>query len=782
MFFSEALESQMKRTAFSLGTNVVLPLWIFIYLSWIGLPGLDHYAATAFYLGDGNWLGKNSFICATLIHKFGKYVPVIICIFCSYLFLRNLKRTDDDSRLLRLTCSYVLTAIIICASGVSILKGFSNRPCPWSLEVFGGNGASAGKCYPAGHAGAAFCLLSLYFAARTYSRKISRLVLAGVVLMGFVYGISRQMQGAHFLSHTLATFALDWFICALLYCLFFRKSLRLRLQAEASGPWVMTALVCGYWVLFLNEPFFTAAAKFLGKADWAGTGLLASCAFILFCGYFTLFNLLRGRAAAKAILLVFSAAGAAALYFEHFYGVIFNAEMMRNVFATDFREASDYLGANIIVETGFLLLPPIYFVFSVGTGAGKLRFGRALAYSAGSLAAGLLVLAVSFQGLSSMIRGEPVLRNLIVPANVASSAYKVYFKEAAPGKIKERLIIDPAPAMRNSSASDKGSLIIVVVGETARKANWGLSGYGRDTTPMLRAKNVYNFSEVISCGTSTDVSLPCMFSRVGRSDYDRKRILREESLLPLLQRAGAKVFWVDNQSGCKGVCDGVEELPIRKDSVPLLCKGDTCYDGALLAGIDVKRILNPHGTTVVFMHQLGSHGPSYYKRYPQAFEKFKPVCRQDRLDMCTSEEIANAYDNTILYTDYFLSGIIDWLSGLHDLDTAMLYVSDHGESLGEKGLYLHGAPELIAPKEQKEVPMTLWLSDGMKKKLGLDDEMLTRVASRQTSHDELFSSILGLAGVESVAYDGRKDLFAKARSAFPEKRMLASGKPKSQGN
>lgn len=255
-----------------------------------------------------------------------------------------------------------------------------------------------------------------------------------------------------------------------------------------------------------------------------------------------------------------------------------------------------------------------------------------------------------------------------------------------------------------------------------------------------------------------------MFSRVGRANYDRKRILEEESLLPVLQRAGLRVFWQDNQSGCKGVCDGVTELKINRDMAGKLCKNGHCFDGALLAGLDTHAILNPHGGTVLFLHQLGNHGPGYFRRYPRDFEVFKPACRDDKLQNCSREEIVNAYDNAILYTDYVLSGLIDWLAGMHDLDTALLYVSDHGESLGENNLFLHGAPLVIAPIEQTRVPMFLWLSAGYRERLGLDDACMREVASRSASHDMLYSSLMGILDVKSSTYEGKLDFTRACRN------------------
>lgn len=221
-----------------------------------------------------------------------------------------------------------------------------------------------------------------------------------------------------------------------------------------------------------------------------------------------------------------------------------------------------------------------------------------------------------------------------------------------------------------------------------------------------------NFPDVTACGTDTETSLPCMFSAVGRRDYDERRIHGQESMLHVLAHAGFKVQWRDNQSGCKGVCAGLDEQRLGGMNTPTLCADGRCLDEILLQGLD-RVVDDAHGNRFIVLHQLGSHGPAYASRYPQAFGRFQPACASGELRQCSQAEIVNAYDNSLLYTDHFLAGTIRFLQGeASRYDTAMLYVSDHGESLGEYNLYLHGLPWSIAPREQKQVPMLMWLSSG----------------------------------------------------------------------
>jgi lipid A ethanolaminephosphotransferase len=312
-------------------------------------------------------------------------------------------------------------------------------------------------------------------------------------------------------------------------------------------------------------------------------------------------------------------------------------------------------------------------------------------------------------------------------------------------------------------AGEKPRQLLVVVGETARAQNWGLNGYRRNTTPELAQAGVINFSDVASCGSSTEVSLPCMFSPYGRRHYDREQIERHQSVLHALQRAGIPVLWRDNQSGCKGVCDALpfDRLADARDAS--LCNDERCLDEILIH--DLESRIPPGGSDrVVVLHQLGNHGPSYFERYPARFRKFTPTCESPELGKCSREQIVNAYDNALLYTDHFLAATIGRLKGMQGYDTAMIYVSDHGESLGENGLYLHGLPYAIAPREQTRVPMVMWFSPDFARDDRLDLACLRQRAAGPASHDHLFSSLLGLMRVKTAVYDPAWDLLAGCRS------------------
>ncbi|OYZ83371.1 MAG: hypothetical protein B7Y03_09585 [Polaromonas sp. 24-62-144] len=331
------------------------------------------------------------------------------------------------------------------------------------------------------------------------------------------------------------------------------------------------------------------------------------------------------------------------------------------------------------------------------------------------------------------------------------------------------------------SGRTKPVMFVMVVGETARAQNFSLNGYARNTNPLLSKLDVINFSHATACGTSTEVSLPCMFSSFGRANYDEEKILSHESVLHVLARAGFKVLWRDNQSGCKGVCEGLAVDQLDKAGIEALCAEGQCFDEVLLSGMEgIAR--DATGNLFVVMHQLGSHGPAYFKRYPAAFKQFSPACENEDLRNCTVAEIVNAYDNSLLYTDFFLSKVIDFLTRSETkYDTAMLYVSDHGESLGDKGLYLHGMPYSIAPDVQKQVPFLVWLSPGFRRSFGIDEACLRSRANEAVSHDNLFYSILGALDIQTTAYRRALDIFAPCRVAPAGGAAPATTKPRSPG-
>jgi lipid A ethanolaminephosphotransferase len=512
-----------------------------------------------------------------------------------------------------------------------------------------------------------------------------------------------------------------------------------------------------FWALALNRPFFSAALRAQAPDALSNAAFAAGLALMLVALQALLLGLVGSRQTIKPLLALLTLIGALAMHYMQVYGVVIDPSMVRNVLHTDAAETRELLSWSLALDLLlYAALPIVLLVFvrlEVRPWQRRLR-ARALLLVG---AAGLFALALmwQFQPFASMSRNHKEVRYLVTPLNTLWSLGSVLAADArGAAEPRQAIGLDAAPGP-SWAARSKPRVVVLVVGETARADNWGLSGYARQTTPQLAQLPVVNFNDVTACGTSTEVSLPCMFAPVGRRNYDEARIRGSESLLHVAARAGVAVHWRDNQSGCKGVCEGLSHDTVNTALAPGLCQGDRCLDEGLLRGLDerLRALHNGRGTQLLVLHMLGNHGPSYHRRYPPAFERFTPVCRHDDLGRCTREEIVNAYDNALLYTDHVLATLIGTLSAHADqVDTALYFVSDHGESLGEKNLFLHGVPYMIAPREQTQVPMVMWWSAGFGRSAGLNADCMRARAREPAAHDHLFHSLLALLDVKTSLY------------------------------
>lgn len=530
-----------------------------------------------------------------------------------------------------------------------------------------------------------------------------------------------------------------------------------------SSEWCIL-LASVFFTLFSNHRLWLAWSE--GR-DWgqARNWLLAAALGLLLTALhsFLLGLFLTRRTVKPALAVLLLVAALAAFYMER-YTVYFDVSMMRNIFHTDVGEARELLSPGMLVALAVFALAPALLLLRVTVRHRPLRqalISRGLFLLSMLLVAGASTL-LSFQDLSALLRNQKELRYLITPASLLVSSVRTAATEGQEAKLA-RVPVGQDAVQAAAAPGARPRLLVLVVGETVRAANWGLNGYARQTTPQLAAAGVINFAQVRSCGTNTEVSVPCMFSPYGRHRYDEKAIRGHQSVLHVLEHAGVKTIWRDNQSGCKGVCDGLEVQ--RPEEVPgaAFCDGKHCYDEVLLN--DLERLLKDHPRDLVLvLHQLGNHGPAYSQRYPAAFRRFEPTCDQAELGKCSREQIVNSYDNAVLYTDHFLTQAIQRLRGQTSHDAAMIYLSDHGESLGEKGIYLHGLPYSIAPRDQTEVPMVMWMTPGFAASAGVDPACLQMRAQQPASHDNLFHSLLGLMSVTTSVYDKSLDLSGACRN------------------
>ncbi len=554
----------------------------------------------------------------------------------------------------------------------------------------------------------------------------------------------------------------------------------------------LVLLASAYWLVTANRGFIAAALEGRNLGDASAWALGAALAVMVFAVHVLLLGLVCTRWTVKPVLALLLLGTAAASHFISAYGIYLDPTMLRNALRTDTTEAGELLTPALLLHVVLYAGLPLWLLWRVRLAPAQARHPllsaawRRLALLA--LALGLAVAAVLavFQPFSSLMRNHKELRYLITPANFLWSAGAVVAAETKQAQGPRQPIGTDARPGPTWAGATRPRVVVLVLGETARAANWGLSGYSRNTTPQLAQLPVVNFPQVRACGTNTETSVPCMFAPVGRRDYDEARIRRQESLLHVVARAGTAVHWLDNQSGCKGVCDGLPSVTVNAANAPTHCTGERCMDEALVQDLDQRLAAlqapaqgasGAAGTspptappTVLWvLHMLGNHGPAYHKRYPPAYARFQPACNSDDLRQCSVPEIVNAYDNALLYTDHVLATAIQRLQAHADrVDSSLIYVSDHGESLGEKGLFLHGMPYAIAPREQTRVPMLWWASAGFEAAAGLKpgclQPSLQAQAQREQSHDVLFHSLLGLLDVRTALHEPALDLTSACRA------------------
>jgi lipid A ethanolaminephosphotransferase len=489
-----------------------------------------------------------------------------------------------------------------------------------------------------------------------------------------------------------------------------------------------------------------------GPAD---VGLLA-CLFVTLNVLLLLIMVpLSARIIVKPALILMLLTASICSYFMDTFGTIIDQSMIVNALQTDPREAGELLNRSLLLHVLVSGIVPAVLVarleiISGGALRELLRRGLLTILALATLA---VCVAADYKDVSLWVRAN---REVRVYANPSYPIYASIGQLKSLYKSDRHVPIMPiaTDATRSVPASGRPRVLVLVVGETARAANFQLDGYQRATNPELAAiPGVTSFTEFRSCGTATAVSVPCMFSRLGRDHFSAGKAAAQENLLDVLQRTGVKVLWRDNNSSSKGVADRVPYQDLRHLKTAHLCGAESCFDDVLLDGLE-PLLTDGHDDRVIVLHLLGSHGPSYYKRYPPSFRRFTPECAQDDVQHCSREEIVNAYDNTLLYTDHVLASLIGMLQQhAAQIDPSLIYLSDHGESLGENGIYLHGLPYAIAPDEQTHVPFVVWSPT-------LDSACLRARRDHPYSQDNLFDTVLGIFTVQTRVYRREADMFS----------------------
>jgi len=548
-----------------------------------------------------------------------------------------------------------------------------------------------------------------------------------------------------------------------------------------NHPAVFTFVVSSFIVGAYNLSFWRGFTRAIGGFQLGNIPLLLATFVILALVFNVVITLVAFRPLIKPVLALLLCVTSLAAYFMDQYGTAIDVAMIQNVFETNSMEAFELISWRMLLV--FLLFGVLPSVFVWRTRLEFLPLRQDLIVKllvvAGSLVVAVMLLLFFYKSYAPTFRGHRELRFLLTPVNYIQ-ATNSFFKR----KFSHPLTVAPLgqDAVKGAlwDGLSRRTVTVIVLGETARAMNFSLNGYQRETNPQLsKQTGLINFTNVQSCGTATAVSVPCLFSALGRDNYTETAAKSREGLLDVLSHAGFDVLWRNNNSGCKGACDRVEyedwSKPVAGDP---LCTAEECYDERMLKGLP-DRIRAAKKDLVIVLHQKGSHGPAYWKRYPDAFKRFGPICETNELQKCQSESIVAAYDNTILYTDHFVSKVIDLLrkaGSEGSIDTSLIYFSDHGESLGESGMYLHGAPYMISPIEQRHVPFMLWLSDSYRSRFRIEASCLSARSNQPFSHDNVFHSVLGMLNVSTTAYNPALDIFQPcSQHSTPDRLRTPSG-------
>ncbi|OOF47436.1 phosphoethanolamine transferase [Rodentibacter trehalosifermentans] len=527
---------------------------------------------------------------------------------------------------------------------------------------------------------------------------------------------------------------------------------------------VLIAFISLYFTLILNYPFYQTVLKhhpFTGSVE---DYFLFTIPFFVFFTLNAAFQLIALPILHKLIIPLLLVISAAISYQEIFFGIYFDSDQLTNVLQTNFAESSRMITFPYLLWIFLLGVIPAWLY--VRTQVNYRRWYKEILMRMGMVAfSGMMVMLIGkfyYKDYAAFSRNHKEITHLILPSNFIGSSIqlvKKHYKTDLPfSEIGlETLLVKP-DAYRH--------VTILVVGETTRAQNWGLNGYERQTTPHLAARDdIINFKHVSSCGTATAISVPCMFSRYTRADYDETKASHEDNLLDILQRSGIEVLWRDNDMGCKGVCERVPTQDMTALNLAEYCKNGECLDEILLKDLEAE-LNKSDKDTVIVLHTIGSHGPTYHERYSKPFEQFTPTCDTNEIQKCSNEQLVNTYDNGILYIDNFLNNVIKLLEKQPNWESTMFYVSDHGESLGEDGIYLHAAPYAIAPVYQTRVPMVMWFSPTWVKNEGFDLACLRKNAETQEyTHDNYFHTVFSMMDTkndENVYYK-KLDILAQCK-------------------
>ena len=535
-------------------------------------------------------------------------------------------------------------------------------------------------------------------------------------------------------------------------------------------------LILAIWLgLVLNYGFFEKINKLTPYQGIKSMLLLGATIVVIISIYNLLLQLISWRWSAKFFATLLIIIGGLSAYFVNSLGVIITPDQIQNLLQTDVREAKDLWSIRLVIWTLIFVIFPLAIIATLKIEKESLPkqiLKKAITSSVSLIVIGGLLFCF-YVDYAAIFREHRDLKSMISPQNTIASTLSYYKKKSPKEKLPLIAYGEDAHVVQPAQPFKSPKLMVLVVGETARAESFSLNGYAKNTNPELSKLNIINFSQVSSCGTATAVSLPCMFSGMIRKDYDEKLANHREGLLDIAQRAGYKVTWIDNNSGCKGTCDRVEQYQIPQALKQKWCDASgECFDEILVDSLqDYLKNLKKNDTVshLIVLHQMGSHGPAYFKRSKAPYQPFQPMCNSNAIQGCSTTELHNSYDNSIVYTDHVLSQIIQTLKQNTDYQTGFWYLSDHGESTGEHGLHLHGAPYSMAPTQQTHIPMLMWFSEAWQLN---NTEQLTCLSTQSDqilSHDNLFPSLLSLLDIKTQVIESKNDMLKNCGQHLKQK-------------
>lgn len=522
-------------------------------------------------------------------------------------------------------------------------------------------------------------------------------------------------------------------------------------------------LLLAIWLgVFLNIAFFEKI-RMLTPYNGVKAGLFVVASIIIVvAAYNFIFQFFNWKWTAKPLAIALVFIGGFAAYAVNTLGVLITSDQIQNLVQTDIAEARDTWSWHLLTWTLGMTVVPIIVILMMKIKPEPIirQLLHKVIASVVSLAMVLGLLFVFYVDFAAIFRENRDLKGMISPQNMIAS-FASYYKKKAPKENLPLVVYGEDAVMQKAQATSLPKLMVLVVGETARAENFSLNGYSKNTNPKLSQQDILNFSRVSSCGTATAVSVPCMFSGMPRKEYEERLASHREGLLDIAQRAGYQVTWIDNNSGCKGTCDRVNQFKIPEPLQQKWCKDKECFDDILIDSFKAYLATIPQDDNrprLIVLHQMGSHGPAYYKRVPAQFKVFKPTCDTNAIQGCSREALLNTYDNTLLYTDYVLDSLIETLKNTTKYQTALWYLSDHGESTGESGMYLHGAPYAIAPTQQTHIPMLMWFSKSWQQQAEKQVHCLLQQQDKKLSQDNLFPTMLSLLDVKTKVIDSNNNM------------------------